>query len=426
MRILSIETSCDDTGIAVVEANGGFSNSKFKVIESLVSSQIKTHRPFGGVVPGLAKREHIRNLPILLKKLEQKFKIYDLGFKNKKLINHKSSFLNHVDIIAVTVGPGLEPALWAGITFGQELSEKTGKPLIGVNHLEGHLYSFLLPKKTENPKRQKTKSKQRLEFENRNLLFPAIALLVSGGHTAILLMKNLKEWKLLGETRDDAAGEAFDKVARMLKLPYPGGPEIEKLAKKGNPMAIDFPKPMLYQKNYDFSFSGLKTSVLYHLRGQNTLINADKNADKRGYIKIGVNPRGNLRKSAFAADIAASFQKAVIDVLTIKTMRAAKEHKARSVILCGGVAANKELKKNIEQEAKKMRISFFMPETEYINDNGAMIAAAGYFAYLKGKKSARPARFALRSKAGGNGSRPVRQAGASGGLPMEANGSLNI
>src|SRR3989344_1895392 len=284
MKILSIETSCDETGIALVQAEGGFSNPRFEVLKNLVSSQIKIHRPFGGVVPGLAKREHIKNLPLLFRKV----------FGISKQIPKSKFRMNTIDLIAVTVGPGLEPALWTGITFAQELlktltnadgkqtnaeksQRKSAKPkLVGVNHLEGHLYSFLLPQKTVSTKSKIRNLKQKSSgFRISNLEFPAITLLVSGGHTTLLLMKNLKTWKRLGETKDDAAGEAFDKVARMLGLPYPGGPEIERITKKGNPEAINFPRPMIYQKNYDFSFSGLKTAVLYYLRNNFNLRTSD-------------------------------------------------------------------------------------------------------------------------------------------------------
>jgi N6-L-threonylcarbamoyladenine synthase len=254
MRILSIETSCDETAVALVEAKGGLKNLQFKILKNLVASQIKIHRPFGGVVPNLAKREHAKNLPILFNKLKT---------KNLKL---------KADLIAVTVGPGLEPCLWTGINFAKELYSKlkthnSKLELIGVSHLEGHLYSFLLSQKTANPKSQILNPKQKtLEFRISNLEFPAISLLVSGGHTILLLMKDLTYYKKLGETRDDAVGECFDKVARLLGLVYPGGPEIEKLAKHGNPDVINFPRPMINQKNYDFSFSGLKTAVLYYLK----------------------------------------------------------------------------------------------------------------------------------------------------------------
>ena len=372
MKILSIETSCDETGLALVEASGGLYAPKFKVLKNLVSSQIKIHRPFGGVVPNLAKREHLKNLPLLLKRIMNQ----DLRFKNKKNINHKSKFLNQIDLIAVTVGPGLEPALWAGITFAQELAREYKKPLIGANHLEGHMYSFLLPQKTANTKSKILNTNYKIQDTKK--LFPAIALSVSGGHTNLLLMKSLTKWKKLGETRDDAAGEAFDKVARMLNLPYPGGPEIERLAlslPKGEKPSITFPRPMLNQKNYDFSFSGLKTSVFYYLLDL-------------GFRVEGIANNKNLNPIPYTlvANICASFQQAVIDVLISKTMRAAGEYGARSLILCGGVAANKKLKRDMKQETRDMGISFFAPHQEYNGDNAAMIAVAGYFASLRRKK----------------------------------------
>ncbi len=286
MLILGIETSCDDTSLALVEARGGIRNPRFRVLKNLVSSQTKIHAPFGGVVPNLAKREHLINLPILWKRMWQGMSNMEYGI-SKKAGPHilRSTFYIPPDMIAVTVGPGLEPALWTGIEFAQSLtaelrrqnadpvkplrdhgaSTRGKKPLlVGANHLEGHLYSFLLPKKTV---------KTKFQIPNSKFLFPAISLLVSGGHTILLLVKDLAHWKKLGETRDDAVGEAFDKVARLLELPYPGGPEIEKLALRQaqgkHPQGtIKFPRPMLNQKNYDFSFSGLKTAVFYFLREQ--------------------------------------------------------------------------------------------------------------------------------------------------------------
>lgn len=340
-RILAIETSCDETALSLVEAHGNLSAPKFKILKSVVASQIKVHRPFGGVVPNLAKREHLKNLPILFNKLIP-----------------KSQKLKAIDMIAVTVGPGLEPALWAGITFAKDLSKKIVIPLVGANHLEGHLYSFLLAKRAKS---QKLKAKQ---------LFPAVALIVSGGHTILLEMDSLAKYKKLGETRDDAAGEAFDKVARLLKLPYPGGPEVEKLARKGNPHAIAFPRPMLDQKNYDFSFSGLKTAVLYYLR------------DK----KLFVDSRQFAISHRLKADVAASFEEAVIDVLVKKTMRAARDTKAKSILLSGGVAANRALRNRLQKEAKKLGIQFFVPDFKYNTDNAVMIAVAAYINFLLGKK----------------------------------------
>jgi N6-L-threonylcarbamoyladenine synthase len=336
MKILSIETSCDETGVAVVRASGGLRAPKFEVLKNLVSSQIRVHRPFGGVVPNLAKREHLKNLPLLW----------------KKIVNHDPKFMNQIDLITVTVGPGLEPALWTGIEFAKQLAKKYKKPLVGANHLEGHLYSFLLPvekKKNADPRRK----------NSAGIAFPSVALIVSGGHTVLLRMESFLKWRRLGETRDDAAGEAFDKVARLLDLPYPGGPEIEKLAGSGSPDAIAFPRPMLHEKNYDFSFSGLKTSVLYYLKEH---------------------PRTKK------ADIAASFQKAAVDVLVAKTIRAAATSGARGIILCGGVAANNFLRENLMKETLDIGASFFAPRSAYNFDNAAMIGAAGYMAYLRKKK----------------------------------------
>lgn len=364
-KILAIETSCDETALAIVEAEGGLKSPRFKVLKSVVASQIKIHRPFGGVVPNLAKREHIKNLPILWKKMSE--------IKSEKLK------VESLDLITVTVGPGLEPALWTGINFAKEIKSQISNlknvPLAGANHLEGHLYSFLLPISGH---------RMSLETSAVQKLFPAIALIVSGGHTILLKLDSFSKWKKLGETRDDAVGEAFDKVARILTLPYPGGPEIEKLSMAGNPTAINFPRPMMNQKNYDFSFSGLKTAVFYYVRENGSLISADftqNNAEKF--------PRESTsgqRKSTFTANIAASFQKAAIDVLKSKTSRAARAVNAKSIILCGGVAANKALRKALAEESKKLGVKFFVPDFKYNLDNAAMIAAAGYFAHLRGKR----------------------------------------
>ena len=333
MKILAIETSCDETAIALVEAKGGLKNPRFKILKNLVASQIKIHQPFGGVVPNLAKREHLKNLPILFKKLQT--------------TNHK---LQTIDLIAVTVGPGLEPALWTGINFAKDLYKKLkikNKELkiIGVSHLDGHLYSNIL---------------ENIGIKN---LFPAIVLIVSGGHTILIKMDSLVKYKKLGETRDDAVGEAFDKVARLLNLSYPGGPEIEKLAKLGDSDSINFPRPMMNQKNYDFSFSGLKTAVLYYLRDNK-----------------------NIKKE----NVAASFQQAAFDVLIKKTLRAVGEFNAKSIFVSGGVAANKTLKKEFEKAILKLPNYSIakLPNlqiTKFPTDNAAMIAAAGYINFLKKK-----------------------------------------
>lgn len=355
MRILAIETSCDETALALLEASGTLYTPKFKILENLVSSQIAIHAPFGGVVPSLAKREHLKNLPILFDQLK---------IENSKL---------KIDLIAVTVGPGLEPALWTGIEFAKGIYSKLKAQnpklkLIGVNHLEGHLYSFLLARKTGIFNSKFPISK----------LFPAIALIVSGGHTILLLMRSLTSWKKLGETRDDAVGEAFDKVARLLALPYPGGPEIEKLAARGNPAAIHFPRPMLHDRSYDMSFAGLKTAVLYYLRDSDAPLLGGRSPDRER--------RGHLRSLQEKADVAASFQQAAIDALVAKTERGAREYQARSIMLSGGVAANQALREALKVKSSVLKARFFAPPMNLNTDNAAIIGAAGYLQALRGRR----------------------------------------
>ncbi len=344
MKILSIETSCDETALALVEASGGMKNPSFTVLKNIVSSQIALHAPFGGVVPNIAKREHLKNLPLIFNALYPKL--------------HSLS----PDVVAVTVGPGLEPALWTGVNFAKEIHKNyfPKAKLVGVNHMEGHLYSFLLMQKAQFPSFAKASEGKQI---TNSKMYPAIGLVVSGGHTILLLLKSLTTWKKLGETRDDAVGEAFDKVARMLGLPYPGGPEIQKAAALGNPTSVNFPRPMMKDKNYDFSFSGLKTSVLYYIRDH----------------------RGQSRNKNFIEDIAASFQAAAVETLVYKTARAVKECKAKSIILAGGVAANQALREALTAESKKLGVNFFAPPMAYNTDNAAMIAAAAYIQTLKKK-----------------------------------------
>lgn len=355
MRILAIETSCDETAIALLEAAGRLAAPKIRVVKNLISSQIAIHAPFGGVVPNLAKREHLKNLPMLYRKI---FESSKSETRNSKQIQNSKFKIPKIDLIAVTVGPGLEPALWTGIEFAKQIHKelKIGNPrlkLVGVNHLEGHLYSFLLSQKRGMINNQLSMIKP----------WPAIALIVSGGHTILLKMDSLVKWKKLGETRDDAAGEAFDKVARILGLPYPGGPEIQKLAAQGNPQAIEFPRPMIHTKDYNFSYSGLKTSVLYYTRDQQL---------KTDDIKL-------------KADVAASFQEAALEVLVAKTARAAKEYNAKSVFLSGGVAANAALREKLKVLSLKSKVNFLAPPMDFNTDNAVMIGVAGYLSYLRKK-----------------------------------------
>jgi len=341
MKILAIETSCDETAVSILEIKRSVRHPVFNILSNIVASQVKIHAPWGGVVPNLAKREHQKNLPIIFKKV----------LKEAKLSANKPK----VDLIAVTSGPGLEPALWVGINFAQELAKKYNKPLMAINHLEGHIISVLLAKQ-------------------KKILFPALALVVSGGHTELVLINPPAgggwKYKVIGQTLDDAAGEAFDKVARLLGLGYPGGPVIAKEAAKfsGNEKKITLPRPMINSKDYNFSFSGLKTAVLYKIR------------DLREMTP-------NLK-----IEMAAEFQQTVIDVLIKKTMRAAKEYKAKTIILGGGVAANKELREQLSQKianisGSKYLLNLLMPEMKFTGDNAAMIALAAYFRFLKNKKS---------------------------------------
>ena len=320
MIILAIETSCDDTGVAVVEAD----SKGCLILSNIVSSQIKVHAPYGGVVPNLAARAHLKNIkPCFERALKEA--------KNPK-----------IDLIAVTVGPGLIPSLLVGVNFAKALAYAQKIPITGVNHIEGHIYANWL-----------------LSIQNSK--FPILCLVVSGGHTQLILMEGYGKYKLLGETRDDAAGEAFDKTAKLLGLGYPGGPILAQKAKKGNPRAFNLPRPMIRANNFDFSFSGLKTAVLYLVRGLRD------SPQSLGTVPI--------------SDICASFQQAAIDVLVSKTIRAAKKYKTKTIMLSGGVAANQELRKQLKNEIEKNlpNANFHVPPIEFCCDNAAMIAAVAAF-----------------------------------------------
>lgn len=338
MRILGIETSCDETAVSVIEVLG----KKINVLANVVSSQVKLHAKYGGVVPTLASREHVKNIG----------HVFDAALKEAGINN----FRKEIDLIAVTRGPGLAPALLIGLTFARTLAWLSGKPVIGVNHLDGHVHSNWLP-----PTAKSAKS----PAQNLKPTFPALNLIVSGGHTELVRMQSHTKYKIVGETLDDAVGEAFDKVARILKLGYPGGPVISKLADNGNSDAHLLPSPMLKSRDYNFSYSGLKTAVLYLLRN----------------MKI------KKLSPQLKADIAASFQKAAITVLVQKTIRAAKELEIRTVLLSGGVSANQLLRWELEKAATEAGIPFFCPAMQYTGDNAAMIAAAGYFQWRSKPKN---------------------------------------
>lgn len=434
MKILSIETSCDETSVSVLECLGacppkhlrgrGLKKPRFKILSNVVLSQIDIHKEFGGVVPNLARREHQKNLvPILMRALTEakllksnlKSQISKLHFKNQnlnkilkrepELLEKTLDFLEKyeapkIDLIAVTRGPGLEPALWVGVNFARALSRAWGVPVLGVNHLEGHIYSIFLKKN-----RVISKSKpacpvgrflisnkiQKPKFQNIKIKFPALALVVSGGHTELILIKDWLKYKIIGQTLDDAAGEAFDKAARILGLGYPGGPEISKQAELHKPYtpnpipyALSLPRPMLNSKDFNFSFSGLKTAVLYLVQ----------NLKKSGKWSENLIPQ-----------IACEFQEAVVEVLIKKSLKAAEKYNIKTFILCGGVSANNELRHRISDILCKKygkSLNFLMPEIEFSGDNAAMIGAAAYPNYLNQKSKGKPLKIAPFLKANGN------------------------
>jgi N6-L-threonylcarbamoyladenine synthase len=327
INILGIETSCDETAAAVVTDG--------KVVKSsVVASQARLHEKYGGVVPEIASRAHIEKIyPVIKEAMEQA----NIG-------------RDDIDAIAVANQPGLTIALVVGVTAAKTLSFAWDKPLIAINHLHAHLQSAIM---SEN-----------------NLELPAAALIVSGGHTSLYDYHSPLEPKLLGFTIDDAAGEAFDKVATILKLPYPGGPSIEKAAAGGNPNVIDFPRSMLGPNSLDFSFSGIKTAVLYYCRGQNM----------KGQNKVDSMSRQEI------ADIAASFQYAVIDVLVKKTKRAAKKIGAKTILLGGGVAANNSLRTALQDmcDSSDPPIKLLVAPKQYCTDNAVMVASLGYYKFRAG------------------------------------------
>lgn len=326
MIILGIETSCDETALCLLEMK----DTKYRILGNIVHSQIDIHKEYGGVFPIMAKREHIKNLPILYKKV-----LEDAGIEESQ-----------IEKIAVTEGPGLEPALWTGILFAKELAEKLSVPLIPINHMEGHIVSTLLESSLPNDRFSQLK----------HLEFPSLALLISGGHTELIQVQKLGAYKILGRTKDDAVGEAFDKVARMLTLPYPGGPEISKLSAQARqenlPRTITLPRPMIHSKDLNFSFSGIKTHVLY------TLQKIENITDK-------------IKK-----EISREFEDAVTEVLISKTREAIESDEYKTLIIGGGVIANTHIRKAFKTLAQEFSIPLYLPAPGLTGDNALMIALA--------------------------------------------------
>ncbi len=358
MTILGIETSCDETAAAVIKGGG----DTIEVLSNIIASQIEIHKKYGGVVPEVAAREHVlKILPVINEAIEQ------ASVNRRGMINHAPTINNHVptiapaiDAIAVAAGPGLITSLMVGMGTAKTLAYAWDIPVIPINHIEGHIYANFINKERADDRQQTTE-------------FPAVVLTVSGGHTLLALMRGHGDIKTIGQTRDDAAGEAFDKGAKMLGLGYPGGPAIAaEAAKTLNPKhqapnklqtsnsndqnKINLPRPMINSKNFDFSFSGLKTALLYSLK-----------KDKKWKNKI--------------PEYACEYQQAIIDVLISKTIKAAKEYNVSTIMLAGGVAANEELRVQMAEATKKQLpdLRFTLPDLRFTTDNAAMMAAAGYF-----------------------------------------------
>ena len=318
---LAIETSCDETAAAVIR-NGR------EVVSNIISSQIDVHKRFGGVVPEIASRKHIESINNII----------------QKALDKAGVTFDDIDLVGVTRGPGLVGALLVGISSAKALAYGLSKPIVGVNHIEGHVCANYLTHPDLEP--------------------PFVCLIVSGGHSYLVHVKGYTDYELLGRTRDDAAGEAFDKVARAIGLEYPGGPIIDRLAQEGDPEAIEFPRIYLEKDSYDFSFSGLKTSVLNYLNSQR----------QKG-------------QEIVVEDVAASFQQAILDVLVDKSFRLAKEKASKKIVIAGGVAANKGLRDSLEARGKEEGIDILYPSKVLCTDNAAMIGSAAYFNYKAGKES---------------------------------------
>lgn len=366
MIILSIETSCDETAVSLVRTEGDFPNARYEILGNALFSQIDIHREFGGVFPAVAKREHAKTLvPMLERTLEESpvdyspLELTDANIAELQEILHREPGLSEalisylgkqgrpqLDLIAVTSGPGLEPALWVGINFAKALSVAWDIPITPINHMEGHILSALFDGEKLGP-----------------IKFPALALLISGGHTELVLMRDWCKYELIGQTRDDAVGEAFDKVARTLGLPYPGGPEVSKLAEAGRSdglvSSVTLPRPMLAADSCDFSFSGLKTAVL----------TAVKKAEAAG-----------IPLTKTASEIALDFENSVAEVLIEKTKRAMDLHAAQTVVLGGGVSANTHIRRVFAELFKNEYRDhhLYLPPPKFTTDNAIMIALAAH------------------------------------------------
>jgi N6-L-threonylcarbamoyladenine synthase len=397
MKILGIETSCDETGVCIIQAEKSGKEASLTVLGNQLYSQVKLHEQYGGVFPMMAKREHAKNLVPLFEACLKESGLHSPAFLRRglggglteeklvvvrKILDREPELFVElekllrtikkpdIDAIAVTSGPGLEPALWVGVTFAKALSEAWDIPLIPTNHMEGHIVvSSLSPAFLRRGLGGGLVEGAVVEYKIKETKYPALALLISGGHTQLVLIKNNLQYEIVGNTCDDAVGEAFDKVARMLGLPYPGGKIITELAKKEreeNPnkkVPYPLPRPMIHSKDLNFSFSGLKTAVLYTLKKIPEITDEVKQ------------------------EISLEFESAVLDVIESKTSQAIEEYNPQTLIIGGGVSANPSIRELLEKVCQKYGLEFLVPEVTASTDNALMIALAGYMNILAGKKS---------------------------------------
>ena len=421
MKILGIETSCDETAVCIIDGQGNFGTDfKFEILGNALYSQIAIHAPYGGVFPNLARREHAKNLvPFLTQALEQSFQLSGFSVQEKpgnsspteswqlkaesvrvvlerepELLEQLENFLAKypkpaIDAIAVTYGPGLEPALWVGVNFARALSIVWDIPLVAVNHMEGHIMMSMI-KQREVISGQKSLDRETKVLQESTdhyslstINFPLLSLLISGGHTELVLSREWQQYEVIGQTRDDAVGEAFDKVARLVGLPYPGGPEISRLAAQARILpqdeasGISFTPPMLHSGDLDFSFSGIKTEVRKYVES------LERKAQRGSTSLARLNLAGGLNNETKGA-VARAFEDAVAKVLIAKTLRAVDEFDIQTVIVGGGVSANTYIRLRLaEALAEAGQVKLLVPPPDLATDNAVMIALAGYFHAIK-------------------------------------------
>ncbi len=369
MLILGIESSCDDTSVALLD----ISKKGHVVLFEKTASQIEIHKKYGGVVPEIAGRMHAEKIVPLIEAALAPTPSNSPSGRGRQI---------KPDAIAVTAGPGLITGLLVGVEAARTLAYALDIPLIRTNHIEGHIYSVVIASQSEAIPQVGSAHNgvaASLMAPRNDIQFPALCLIVSGGHTELILMKNHGKYKLLGATKDDAAGECFDKAAKLLGLSYPGGPQISKLAETGNSSAINFPRPMLKEENYLFSFAGLKTSALYWLRDHKL------SAIHVNQFLLPAGISGRTPEEPTINDFCASFEQAIVDVLVSKTIKAATEYKPKTIILAGGVSANKKLRQTLNEAVadKFPEANLMIPQIKYSMDNAAMMAVAGYYHALK-------------------------------------------